>query len=304
MSPVSDGTDSSAVGRGIACMLGGTVLLTLNDALVKWLVADYPVGEVLFFRGGVVVVGVAGVLWWRGGAGAFRVADPKGQAARALLVVASSFLFINGLRYLPLADAIAIAFAGPLFTTVLAVPLLGERVGWRRWLAVLIGFFGVVVMTRPGAGIVQWAALLPLGACLAGALRDIVTRRLTALDRSLVTLFYTTTAVTLAGAVTLAWDWRPPELGDLGLLLLSSVLLAGAHYLQIEAFRHAEAVAIVPYRYTSLIWALLLGFFVWGHLPDATVLFGAIGIVASGLYIWHRERRRAGGMASRRRERG
>ncbi len=278
-------------------MLGGTALLTLNDGLVKWLVADYPVGEVLFFRGAGVVLGVGIALWWRGGAGAFRVADPKGQAARALLVVVSSFLFINGLRFLPLADAIAIAFAGPLFTTVLAVPLLGERVGWRRWLAVLVGFAGVVAMTRPGAGIVHWAALLPLGACLAGALRDIVTRRLTALDPSLVTLFYTTAAVTLAGALTLAWDWRPPEFHHLGLLLLSSGLLAGAHYLQIEAFRYAEAVAIVPYRYSSLVWAMLLGFFVWGQLPDALVLIGATGIVASGLYIWHRERRRAGGIS-------
>jgi drug/metabolite transporter (DMT)-like permease len=272
-------------------MLAGMVLLTLNDAVVKWLVADYPVGEVLFFRGAPVALGVAVVLFWRSGAAGFRVVGRQGQAWRAILVVASSFLFIGGLSFLPLADAIAIAFAGPLFTTVLAVPLLGERVGWRRWSAVLVGFAGVVAMTRPGSGIVQWAALLPLGACLLGALRDVVTRRLAALDASLLTLLCTTAAVTLAGAATLPFAWRTPALSDLGLLLLSAALQAGAQFLQLEAFRHAEAVAVVPYRYSSLVWAVLLGYLVWGHLPDATVFLGAATIVASGLYIWHRERR-------------
>lgn len=281
----------TATGRGILYMLVGCACLTLNDAAMKWLIADYPVGEMLFFRGGVVALGVGLLLWRLGGAGAFRVADPKGQSFRAGLMIAGSFLFITGLKYLPLADAIAIAFAGPLFATALAVPLLGERVGWRRWLAVGCGFGGVLLMTRPSGEVIQWAVLLPLAACLTGAFRDIVTRRLTASDSTLATLFYSTAAVALAGLVTLPWGWRLPEPSHAAMLLASSALMAAAHWLQIEAFRCAEAATVVPFRYSSLLWALLLGHLIWAQLPAPTVALGALIIVAAGLYIWYRERR-------------
>jgi len=221
----------TATGRGILFMLLGSAGLTLNDAVMKWLIADYPVGEMLFFRGGAVALAVGLLLWRLGGASGFRVADPKGQSFRAALMVAGSFLFITGLKYLPLADAIAIAFAGPLFATALAVPLLGERVGWRRWLAVGSGFGGVLLMTRPSGEVIQWAVLLPLAACLTGAFRDIVTRRLTATDSTLATLFYSTSAVALAGLVTLPWGWRLPEPAHLAMILASSALMAGAHWL-------------------------------------------------------------------------
>lgn len=281
----------AATGRGILFMLVGCACLTLNDAAMKWLIADYPVGEMLFFRGAVVALVVGLALWRLAGAGGFRVANPRGQGLRAGLMVAGSFLFIGGLKFLPLADAIAIAFAGPLFTTALAVPLLGERVGWRRWLAVGLGFGGVLLMTRPSGEVIQWAVLLPLAACLTGSLRDIVTRRLTATESTLATLFYTTSAVALAGLVTLPWGWQLPEPSHLALILASATLMAAAHYLQIEAFRCAEAATIVPFRYSSLIWALTLGYLVWAELPTPTVALGALIIVAAGLYIWHRERR-------------
>lgn len=281
----------TATGRGILFMLIGSACLTLNDAAMKWLIADYPVGEMLFFRGGAVALAVGLALWRLGGASGFRVANPKGQSFRAALMVAGSFLFITGLKYLPLADAIAIAFAGPLFTTALAVPLLRERVGWRRWLAVGAGFGGVLLMTRPSGEVVQWAVLLPLAACLTGALRDIVTRRLTVTESTLATLFYTTSAVALSGLVTLPWGWVWPGPTHLAMILASAALMAGAHYLQIEAFRCAEAATIVPFRYSSLIWALILGYLFWAQLPAPTVAVGALIIVAAGLYIWYRERR-------------
>lgn len=279
-----------ATGRGIAFMLIGCACLTLNDAAMKWLIADYPVGEMLFFRGAAVALAVGLLLWRLGGAGGFRVANPKGQSFRALLMVTGSFLFVTGLKYLPLADAIAIAFAGPLFATALAVPLLGERVGWRRWLAVGGGFAGVLLMTRPSGEVIQWAVLLPLAACVTGAMRDIVTRRLTVTESTLATLFYSTGAVALSGLATAPWGWRLPEPAHLIMMLAPSALMAGAHYLQIEAFRCAEAATIVPFRYSSLIWALLLGYLVWSELPSPTVALGAAVIVSAGLYIWYRER--------------
>jgi len=279
-----------AGGRGILYMLLGSAFLTANDAAMKWLIADYPVGEMLFFRGSAVAVGVGLVLWRLDGRDGFRVANVKGQAMRALAMVAGSYLFVSGLAFLPLADAIAIAFAGPLFTTALAVPLLGERVGWRRWLAVLVGFAGVLLMTRPGAGVMQWAVLLPLAACLTGALRDILTRKLTATEASLTTLFYTTAAVGLGGLLTLPWGWSLPSPPHLALLLASSALMGIAHYLQIEAFRLAETATIVPFRYSSLLWALLFGLVLWGELPEPLVAAGALTVVGAGLYIWYRER--------------
>jgi drug/metabolite transporter (DMT)-like permease len=279
-----------AGGRGILYMLLGTAFLTANDATMKWLIADYPVGELLFFRGSAVALGVGLVLLRLDGRDGFRVANVKGQALRALAMVAGSYLFVSGLAFLPLADAVAIAFAGPLFTTALAVPLLGERVGWRRWLAVLVGFAGVLLMTRPGGAMVQWAVLLPLGACLTGALRDIVTRRLTATESSLTTLFYTTAAVSLGGLLTLPGGWSVPIPAHLALLLASSTLMGVAHYLQIEAFRLAEAATIVPFRYSSLLWALLFGLLLWGALPEPLVAAGALTVAGAGLYIWYRER--------------
>jgi drug/metabolite transporter (DMT)-like permease len=279
-----------ATGRGIVYMLLGSAFLTANDAAMKWLIADYPVGEMLFVRGGAVALGVGLALWHAHGAAGFRVYNLAGQSLRAFAMVAGSFLFVGGLVFLPLADAIAVSFAGPLFTTALAVPFLGERVGWRRWLAVLIGFGGVLLMTRPSGEVVQWAILLPLGACLTGALRDIVTRKLTATDATLTTLFYTTAAVAVGGLATLPWGWNVPAPGHLALLLGSAALMGIAHYLQIEAFRLAEAAAIVPFRYSSLLWALLLGYLLWGELPPPVVGVGALIVVGAGLYIWYRER--------------
>jgi drug/metabolite transporter (DMT)-like permease len=279
-----------ASGRGILYMLVGSAFLTANDAAMKWLISDYPVGEMLFFRGAAVALGVGLALWRMDGLAGFRVANVGGQGLRAATMVAGSYLFVSGLAYLPLADAIAIAFAGPLFATALAVPLLGERVGWRRWLAVLIGFAGVLLMTRPGGTMVQWAVLLPLSACLTGALRDILTRKLTATESSLTTLFWTTAAVGLGGLASLPWGWRLPTPDHFALLLFSSALMGAAHYLQIEAFRLAETATIVPFRYSSLLWAMLFGVILWGELPEPVVLAGALTVAGAGLYIWYRER--------------
>lgn len=281
-----------ATGRGIVYMIIGCALLTLNDALVKWMTAGYPVGQILFVRGSFVFLPIAFLIWRMGGLGVLRVHNHGGQALRAMLVVVATFLFITGLSLLPLADAIAVAFAGPLIATALAPFLLGERVGWRRWSAVIIGFGGILLMARPSGNVVAWAVLLPLGATICGALRDILTRRIAATESSVGILFYTTSAVTIAGAISLTYyGWTPMSWQDAGVLALAAMLMAGAHYLQIEAFRFAEATAVTPYRYTSMVWAILFGYLIWSHLPSGGMLAGAALVIGSGLYIWHRERR-------------
>ena len=178
-----------------------------------------------------------------------------------------------------------------MFLTALATPMLGERVGWRRWSAVAAGFAGVLLMLRPTGGALYWAALLPLGAALAGAFRDVFTRRIAVTETTIGILVVSTAAVTLAGLATVPFGWQPLVARDIGLFALAGLLLGGAHYLMIESFRFAEVALIAPFKYASMIWATAFGFIIWGHLPNAWVLAGSTLVIGSGLYILHRETR-------------
>ena len=289
MEPAREG--AAAPARAIVCMLIGVVLLALNDALIKSLTQDYPVGEILFLRGVFVCPWIMVFAWRAGGLRALRVVRVEGQALRGLCVIASSFLFVTGLRYLPLADAIAVAFTGPLFVTAMAPYALGERVGWRRRLAVLAGFLGVLIMARPGGEAMQWALLFPLGAALCGGTRDLITRRISRTETTVSVLFVTTLMVVLAGLATAPLGWAPLRAGDLWVFASSGTLIAGAHYLMIEAFRLGEAALVAPFKYTSMVWALLFGFLIFGDLPDAWTLLGAGVVVLAGFYVLRRETR-------------
>jgi len=280
---------SAAPGRGILFTVLGGALLTMNDAVLKWLTGDYPVGQLLFIRGLFVLLAISVIIWRAGGFAVIRVNNVRSQALRSAFAFTSGFLFITGLGFLELADAIAITFAGPLFVTALASPLLGEDVGWRRWAAVGVGLFGVLVIIRPSGDAVQWAALLPLGASLFGTLRDITTRKISAHETSMAILCFSTIAVILFGLCTLPFGWSALTARDLGLMSLSGLFVGGAHFLLIERFHWAEAALLAPFKYVNMIWAVIFGFFIWGDLPDARTLFGAGFVVVCGLYIVHRE---------------
>jgi drug/metabolite transporter (DMT)-like permease len=281
--------------RGVVCMLLGVILLVLNDALIKTLTLGYPIGQLLFLRGMFVMPWVLMLAYCAGGTRALRVINVRGQAWRGACVIAGSFLFVSGLRHLPLADAVAISFTGPLFITAMAPYALGERVGWRRRGAVLAGFLGVLIMARPGGEALQWAVLLPLGAALCGGVRDLITRRIARSETTVSMLFVTTTVVMLAGLATLPLGWAPLHLPDLWTFAASGVLVAGAHYLMIEAFRHGEAALVAPFKYSTMVWAVLFGYLFFGELPDTWTLAGAAVVVFAGLYILHRETRRGRG---------
>lgn len=277
--------------RAIACMLAATALVSLNDALVKSLTSSYPVGQVLFLRGIFVLPWIVLLAHIMGGIGRLKVKNVKGQAFRAIFVVGSSFLFVNGLIYLPLADAIAVTFAGPLFITALAPLALGEHVGWRRWLAVVVGFVGVLFMVRPDGDVIQWAVLFPLGAALCGGIRDLITRRISQTETSAAVLFFTTCAVVAASALTLPFAWSAVSALDLVYFALSAMLVAGGQYLMIEAYRHGEAAFVAPFKYSFMIWAVLFGYLFFAELPDAWTVLGTVIVAASGLYILQRELR-------------
>ena len=273
-------------------MIASGGLISANDAVVKWLTTGLPAGEIMFFRSLFMMIPMGLLAWRFGGSGALRVRNVPGQLLRGAMAVASAFFFVGALAFLPLADAIAISFASPLFITALARPLLGERVGWRRWAAVVAGFAGVLVMIRPTGEAANWAALLPLGAALSGALRDLMTRRISATETSVSMLCVSAVLITLAGLSSLPLGWQVPGAADLGLLAVAGFLIGGAQYLAIEAFRHAEATLVAPFKYTSLLWGVLLGFVVWGDLPDRWMIAGAVPVIGGGLYIWYREARR------------
>jgi drug/metabolite transporter (DMT)-like permease len=281
--------------KGIACMIGGVAILTLNDGVMKWMTASYPVGEIIFIRGLFVLMVVALFAWRAGGLGALRVHDVRGQAVRALFTIASTGFFVTSLRFLPMAESIAITFASPLFVTALAPSLLGEGVGWRRWLAVVVGFVGVLIMIRPGGEHMRWVMLLPLSVALTFGLANIVTRRISATETSVSIMGFSMLSVTLVALATAPFGWRMPTVNDVALLALAGMLHGSAHFLMIEAFRLAEATVASPFIYTAMIWALILDMVVWVVWPDPWVMGGAVIVILSGLYILHREtlRRRA-----------
>ena len=286
------GGHQDSAGRGIALMLGGLLLLTINDATAKWLTDSYPVPQIISLRGITILLPLVIILYFRGGFAAFKPYRIRNQALRALCFVGSTFFIITALSMMPLADAVAFTFTSPLIIAALAPFLLSEHVGWRRWSAIIVGFAGVVVIARPTPDAFQWPALVALGAAFWSALRDMVTRRISAEESSDLILFYSTGAVMTVGALAaFVYPWRMPDAEDWALFALLGVLNGGAHYMMIEAHRWAEASVIAPFRYTALVWAFILGYFLWDDVPDAWLLSGSALVVASGLYILHRETR-------------
>lgn len=276
--------------RSIALMVIASGVLTVQDAMVKWIAQSYPVGQVMTLRGVFVIATV--VLWAmaRRRTSELRVSNWGLQLARGTLMSISTFLFVTGLTLMPIADAIAIAFAGPVIATALAALMLGERIRWRRWTAIIIGFSGVVVMLRPTPELIRLVALVPLLAALVGAFRDIVTRRMgTGGESTLAIMLISTSVVTFAGLLTIPFGWVSLDITDLGWFIVSALLVGLAQALMIESFRLGEVGLVAPFKYTSLVWAVLLGLAVWGDLPDVWTWVGSSLVVASGLYIWHRE---------------
>lgn len=275
--------------RATALILTSSLFFSLGDTLVKWLARDYSVAQIVLFRSLVCLVLLAFL----------RRRDepllPSGLGhpvllGRSLFEVGVTASFFAALALMPLGDAVAIMFTAPILLTALAGPLLGERVGWRRWLAVLAGFSGVLVVLRPGTGVYGVEAVLPLvaAACIAG--RDVLVRRLPAgLDNRTVVLA-TTLALLLYGAIASLWSWRPPTLALLLGSTAAAVTVTTAFLAYVEATRTAEVSYLQPFKYGAIPLSYLWGYLVFGDAPDAVAALGVALIVGSGLFIWHRER--------------
>lgn len=275
--------------KGIVVMVCGVALLTTNDAITKYLTESHPVGQVICLRQAatllVIVPYALLVTGWR----ELRVVSWPWHLTRGMLFVAGAGFIVLGLALLPLATVITIMFVSPILVAVLSAPLLAERVSAGRWTAILVGFTGVLIVIRPGSATFEWALLIPLAAALANSLRDTVTRRMSRTETSIAIMFWSTVIVMGAALVTAPFGWQAVSGTTAAWFVAAGVFNAGAHFLLIEALRLGEAAVVSPMRYTSLIWATLLGYAVWGQLPDVWVVLGSGIIIASGVYIFRTE---------------
>ncbi len=259
------------------------------DTIAKHLGKTYPVIQIVWVRY-LVAGSVLALILNRRLLATFRSRNLKLQLLRGGLLLATNFLFYTGLRFIPLAESSAISFVGPLMVTALAVPFLGEHVGMRRWASVLVGFAGALIIIRPGLGIIDWAALFPLGAAACFAVTAIVTRKLGGLDAVPTTLVFTTFVGAALASTVAPFFWTPPTASALALMVCIGVVGVIAHFAVIKAFVAAPATTVAPYNYTTIVWATVFGFVVFGDRPDPWTLIGAAVIVGSGLYIYYRER--------------
>ncbi|MGY8960223.1 MAG: DMT family transporter, partial [Alphaproteobacteria bacterium] len=236
-----------------------------------------------------VFIPIVIMTWRNGGMASIRVVNWKGQLARGLCALTTSFLFMVAVKQLPLADITAIVFSSPIILTVLAPYFLGEHVGWRRWVAVIVGFCGILVMVRPSGDAVLWPSMLALAATVMVSFRDIATRRLAKTDTANSIMVCTTGCVALGGLATIFLGWRMPDQEGFALLMFTGTLQGIGHYFLVAAFLHGEAVVVAPFRYFAMLWASLYGYLFFNDVPGPTTIIGASIVIASGLFIFYRE---------------
>jgi drug/metabolite transporter (DMT)-like permease len=265
------------------------------DAISKFLVADYAVGQIMWIRCVMIFFFTWFIVRRRGLSGALRTNQPWLQIMRSLILVIESAIFVLAFRYLPLADTHAIAATSPLIVTALGVLFLGERAGPARWLAVAAGFAGVLLIIQPGLRALDWPVLLPLIGAALWASYQILTRLAARHDSPDTSLIWAALVPLIATTFVgpLGWQW-PTSMAWVLMALISAIGAVG-NYALIKALDYAEASAVQPYSYTLLVWAAVLGVLVFGDVPDAWTLLGAAIVVASGVYTWHHDRRMPAG---------
>ena len=290
VSGVQDGLANNPM-RGVLLMVATVAAFSAQDASLKWLSAGYAFWQIMFF-GRSLAVPLALVLAMRsGGLGQFKSKRPWGHATRATLMISTMLFFVYALKHLPIADTIAIGFAAPLFMTALSVFFLKEKVGPRRWAAVLIGFGGVTVILQPSGTGFGWAALSALASAATYALLFITSRKLTATESGPCLIFWNSFSMLACAGIAMLWDFRLPEGVDIWVFVATAIAGALGQFLMTEAFRYGEVSLLAPIEYSALIWATLYGWSIWNELPSFTVVAGAAIIMASSAYILHRETR-------------
>ncbi|MDZ7851717.1 MAG: DMT family transporter [Halomonas sp.] len=277
--------------KGIGFMCLGVLCLAIGDAIAKWLGEVHSPLQIIFFRTLVSLPMIAVLARFGGGLSKLRTRRPGIHLLRGLIYSGTMFCFVLGLTLLPLAEATAIAFVAPLFVTLLSVPLLGERIEGPVLAASLVGFAGVLIVVRPGGEAFDPGALALIGAAVFYALMMITARRWGGTEHLWAMVFYMTLVPFLLTALALPWVWQTPHPWHWPAFLGSGIFGVGATAFITMAFRHAPAAIAAPFDYTAMLWAVLLGWWFWGEMPDIWVFIGSALIIGSGLAIAYHERR-------------
>lgn len=298
--PSSASAGGSAAGGaiwGIVFANCAVFTFTVMDAIIKEISQSFPTGEIIFFRNIFAFIPLLVFAFWRHGGISLKTQRPWGHLMRGIFGVLSMYCFFRSYLELPLSDAIALGLSGPIFITVLSVPVLGEHVGWRRWSAVLVGFIGVLVMVRPGSTMFDPNAAWPLGAAILYAAAMMSIRKLGSTEPSTTIVFHFTAFAALASLLTIplgindpAQAWvMPSSPRQIGLILVIGVFGGIAQIFMTMAYQRARAATVASFDYTALVYGFLLGWMFFDEVPDAFLIVGGGIVVAAGVYIIHRE---------------
>jgi drug/metabolite transporter (DMT)-like permease len=276
----------------ILLMVGSGAVFTCSNAATKWLVASYPIGETLFTRTLVSLIFLGAFILPTAGLVVFRTRRIRAHMIRAGSQFASQVMLAIAFTMMPLAGVTAIMFSSPIFTTLASIYFLHERVGASRWIALLIGFLGVLVIAAPGADSFQIGALFALGNAVLFGTVVVGVRGMTATESTGTLIMYQLTLLTIVYGLTLPFGFVMPTGFDALIMVVSGLGNGAAQYAWTRAIHLAPASAIVPFQYLQLVWAMLLGFAVWGDLPTAALLAGSAIVIGSGLFLFWRETRK------------
>ena len=276
--------------KGIALILGSTVFLGASDVTAKYLSATLPSIEIAWIRFLVFALIMSPAMLPGSPLFALQTGRLGLQLLRGAALLGSSLFFISGLRFLPIAEASATGFVSPLFVTALSIIFLSEKVGLRRWIATAIGLVGVIIILRPGSGAFHPAAFFPLVSALAWACTLIMTRMMSGSERAVTIMTYSSIAGVGILSALVPFVWVAPTWHDIMFGIFIGVASTVGQWIVVLAFRYADASVLAPFSYTQLLWVSILGFLIFGELPDVWTVTGAAFIVASGLYTAHRER--------------
>jgi drug/metabolite transporter (DMT)-like permease len=283
---------SENIPLAIFYMIASGAIFTCSSAASKWLVAIYPVGEVLFSRTLVSLVMMAAFILPTAGLAVYRTQRLGAHAIRAASQATSQTMLLIAFMLMPLAGATAIMFSSPIFATLASAYFLHEKVGPTRWSALLVGFCGVLVIAAPGADSIQIGALFALGNAIMFGTVVAGVRGMTATESAQTLIMYQLSLLTCGYAVTLPFAFVMPTPGDALIMIISGVGNGAAQYWWTRAIHLAPTSAVVPFQYPQLVWAMLLGFAVWGELPTLALLLGSAIVIASGMFLFWREARR------------
>ncbi len=279
--------------RGALFMMASMAGFTLNDTMIKLVSDDLQLFQAVFLRG-IVATLLLGALAWHQGALSFRPTrrDLKIIGVRTFAEVGATFCFLTALFNMPLANATAILQSLPLAVTLAASLFLGHTVGWKRYLAIAIGFTGMLIIVRPGTEGFNAYALWAVAAVGFVTLRDLLSHKLAPETPSMfVALFTAASVMALAGVAATTQEWRAVPVDTMVYLAAAAAFILVGYISAVTAMRHGEIAFVSPFRYSALIWALLLGLLVFGDIPDRYTVIGSLIVVATGIYTFHRERR-------------